>query len=398
MSDVKTKKEGAQQASKGSKGSMGAYAGVKHTTEYVRSHMATGGGTPIPKGHKMTNEHRVLQPRQDDGTFGHNADGEYGLKYPAHGKGVAIPMKLQDLALATGVQEIKDGIKAGTVINWNGKTQILLKDMSYKELKDYFAHFDEEQDEYYSAKFDEKKAYNDDPFESNEGKSAQSFSSNFAKKHGRMSDKEKNGIAKGAFILGNYDMSKMSNTTSAEMKSKFEQAEKGFKLSAVNTAGVVALDPNSDEYQTNKAYNEWYDAYHKNKSNSAGPTNQIPNSAGPKNDDGSNDSDDSDADFTNEIGNDNESSSSSTHSGAPKIEGVDKAPKGIFSNGSFSKGTIDYNNNPEHKKFFNAMAEDMKKNPDKYHMTPGQVKQLAVGGLLANLAKKGMLDILEFDY
>jgi hypothetical protein len=49
-----------------------------------RQTLATGGGQPIKKGGKWTNEKRVLQPRDEEGHFDYNSSAGYERKYDYH--------------------------------------------------------------------------------------------------------------------------------------------------------------------------------------------------------------------------------------------------------------------------------------------------------------------------
>lgn len=102
----------------------------KYSTEYLRSHMSTGGGEPIPKGEKWTHEKRTLQPRDPDtGQFGWNSDAGLNRKYPrGESRAKGIPLSVRRLNFNNGV------LKAGDVINIGGRTFVAPRDMTSGEV------------------------------------------------------------------------------------------------------------------------------------------------------------------------------------------------------------------------------------------------------------------------
>lgn len=204
-------------------------AGDKYSVEALRANMSTGGGEPIAKGKKMTNEKRVLQPRDPDtGHFTYNADAQYGLKYKQRAKG-AVPVGARSWVL-------NDGIKKGDKVNINDKVWIAIADMDKDAVIDYFKKFDEESQEYYSFKEGEEPSGSG--FEKNEGK-AETFSSKFVRKRGMPSKQEKEGIAEGKRVVGNVDLSVLGNTTQKEMAKKFNDIAQGIDIKSISTIGVA---------------------------------------------------------------------------------------------------------------------------------------------------------------
>lgn len=98
--------------------------------------MATGGGTPIPKGEKLKDHpevHRVEQPRDKDGQFTYNAVNNIPLKYGPT-RGTTIPPLLQGM-------KINFAQKSNKTVVLDGLTYVAKMDFTKEEfmemLKDY---------------------------------------------------------------------------------------------------------------------------------------------------------------------------------------------------------------------------------------------------------------------
>jgi hypothetical protein len=69
----------------GFKQDVGFQRNVNRTLEESRMTLNTGGGEPIPAGHKRTHEYRVLQPRDPEtGRFDYNSSANISRKYDYH--------------------------------------------------------------------------------------------------------------------------------------------------------------------------------------------------------------------------------------------------------------------------------------------------------------------------
>ena len=343
-------KSGASAAVKGQASKEKGKTGNKQTQGGVL--LSTGGGEPIKPGQKWTDEKRVLQPRDPEtGTFTYNSEAHWGLKYKQRNKAGTVPPSARELVLAAGIDPVDGVIKAGDVIVWNGKTQIVLQDMSVEELYDYFRKYDEASGEYYVGKAQSERQI---PSENRK------LSSNFASKQGRHSKAENEGIAKGDnpfAVVGRYDMSKLSNKTAAAIEAKYAEAANGFTPSGWSVEGAVIT---KDKYDANKRWNEGHPPVPKRsgKPNPTGPGNPP----------------------------------------APPAGGNPPAPpsggSGIVKRGKIDKSKVNYSK-PEQKRFFDGVSESINADPGKYGLTPEEAEQLT-GSILAEMAADGELD--DFDW
>lgn len=365
----KTPSPGGHEAHKGEASKeKGKTGNLQHANGVL---LSTGGGTPIGPGEKWTDEHRVLQPR-DEGTgkFTYNSEAHWGLKYKQRNKANTVPPSARELVLAAGIDKA-GGLKAGSVIVWNGKTQIILRDMSVEELYDYFKKYDEESGSYYKGR---------SLLEKGDKKDNQKLTSNMVAKQGRHSKAEKEAIEatkdtwnKGDFgVVGHYDMSKMSNKTADAMKAKFAEAAEGFDPkgwsvpeSTWKSRTIGNLPENSIQVAGDHPSNPKPLDNHNPKPNPTGPGNP------PK---------------------------------PPKGGGGDSSkPKKTSSSGGLvkdgkivDKSKINYSD-PTQKKYFDDIAADMKRNPKKYHMPPEMANAMS-GATIANGAKKGLFDKMNMKW
>ncbi len=333
--------------------------------------LSTGGGVPIDPGKKWTDERRVLQPRNAaNGKFTYNSEAHWGLKYKQRNKANTVPPSAMELVLAAGIDKA-GGLKAGSVIVWQGKTQIILKDMSVQELYDYFKKYDEETGDYYKGR---------SLLEKGDKKDNHRLTANMVAKQGRHSKAENEAIEatkgtwnKGDFgVVGHYDMSRMSNKTAEAMRAKFAEEAAGFDPQGWSVPKSTWKSRAAGSHQENAV-----DVAGKHPSDPkplGGRNPDVPNPTGPGK------------------GPDN----------PPKGggEGADSSPKGsksggIVKDGKVDKSKIDYSN-PTQKKYFDDLVSDMKKNPAKYHMTPEQAGK-ATGEKVARFAKKGGLDAMKWE-
>ena len=219
-----------------------------YSPESLRANMSTGGGTPIPRGHKWTNERRVLQPRDPDtGHFTYNADAELSLKYKSHGKKNADPVAMKGMRL-------NSDIKKGDVVNIGDETFIALKDISYKKMKDFFRRYSEEYGEHYSYGQLPSSATMADKFTEIAGNvKAVKLSDLLVKKKGRMSASEKQGISQDKDVVGKVDISKLGNKTKQEIADKIASAKKKFSPNGKVTQFVAPIS--AQKLQSNMASN-----------------------------------------------------------------------------------------------------------------------------------------------
>ena len=189
-------------------------SGDPYSVESLRANMATGGGEPIPKGKKRTNEKRVLQPRDPDtGQFEFNSSAMYGRKYPDRSIKDHMPIAGRGWLL-------NDGIKKGDKVNIDGKVWIAIQSIDKQALIDYFKKFNEGAGEYSGGEG---------------GEIRQKLSSSFIRKKGRQSKEEKEGIEAGQRTVGKVKLSALSKTSKAEMKAKFEEIKQGFNVEEWST-------------------------------------------------------------------------------------------------------------------------------------------------------------------
>ncbi len=334
---------GGHAAHKGQASKEKGKTGNKQTQSGVL--LSTGGGEPIKPGQKWTDEKRVLQPRDPEtGYFTYNSEAHWGLKYKQRNRAGTVPPSAKQLVLAAGINPIDGVIKKGDVIVWNGKTQIVLQDMSVEELYEYFRKYDENSGEYYVGKaLKEKQVPTDN----------KKLSSNLVSKQGRHSKAENEGIAKGDnpfAVVGHYDMSKLSNKTAAAIAKKVDEAAKGFTPSGWSVKGAVI---SKEKYDRNKRWNINHPI--------APISPKKPNPTGPAN--------------------------------PPTTGGGDGGSK-LVRGGKIDKSKVDYSK-PEQKKFFDEVSKSINSDPSKYGLTPEQAGQLT-GSILAEMAADGALD--DFDW
>lgn len=396
----KTPSPGGHEAHKGEASKeKGKTGNLQHANGVL---LSTGGGTPIDPGEKWTDEHRVLQPRdKGTGKFTYNSEAHWGLKYKQRNKANTVPPSARELVLAAGIDKA-GGLKAGSVIVWNGKTQIILRDMSVDELYDYFKKYDEESGDYYKGR---------SLLEKGDKKDNRKLTSSMAAKQGRHSKAEKEAIEatkdtwnKGDFgVVGHYDMSKMSNKTAEAMKAKFAEAAQGFdphgwsipestdgKIAIAklpeNNVPVTGSHPSSPEPMDNH--------------NPTGPGNPPTPPGGGKGSGGPHTPPPPPGGAVpNATGPQKEKSAPATDKGKETTS----KPKRMSSSGGLvkdgkivDKSKIDYSN-PVHKKYFDDVAADMKRNPKKYHMTPEMANAMN-GAIVANGAKKGLFDKMKMKW
>jgi hypothetical protein len=119
------------------------YDNIVDKKEVVRAQgsLATGGGEPIPKGHTRTNEHRVLQPRNKDGTFGYNSSAEISRKYDYHGKlgkDRTFPSHISQDVIGF-IKKAEDGTivfkEKDRIVDSQGKRWVASVDMSKEEFR-----------------------------------------------------------------------------------------------------------------------------------------------------------------------------------------------------------------------------------------------------------------------
>lgn len=119
----------------------------KKVEDIRANHMATGGGTPIPKGHKRTNEHRVLQPRDPEtGEFADNASANLERKYEQHSerngyerKGGKESQRRLPVALKREVKDLfesKDDVMRGDFITVEGRRIVAAMSMTKDQFRE----------------------------------------------------------------------------------------------------------------------------------------------------------------------------------------------------------------------------------------------------------------------
>lgn len=257
--------------------------GKRYDPASLRANMATGGGTPIPKGHKRTTEKRVMQPRDPDtGHFTYNADAELSLKYKSHGKGNADPVALRRMTL-------NGDIKKGDVVNWGESTFIAIEDIDARKIKDFLRHYDPETGEFYSYGTDgidfnamgKAKQIREGFTEINGKVLANKLSDLFVKKQGRMAKSEKEGIEQGdKRVVGHVDLDKVGDRTKNEVASKLASYKAGFypKWQA-DSIMAPSLDP--QQLAKNQAHNKNAAAFGGGKSQPSQPMAATPTGGNP---------------------------------------------------------------------------------------------------------------------
>lgn len=154
----------------------------KEDVEKSKKTLATGGGEPIPKGQKMTDEKRVLQPRDPEtGQFDYNASADIERKYEYHAErnGLRDPKDWNEShrRLPKALQQVyqdffqddkgnpgifsEEGVREGQKMSANGQRFIASLEMDKKEFIDLITSVshDEEGKAHLSSKtYDSKGA------------------------------------------------------------------------------------------------------------------------------------------------------------------------------------------------------------------------------------------------
>ena len=384
------KKQGAAQALATHSG--GGETPKKYSVESLRANMSTGGGEPIPAGHKWTNEKRRLQPRNPDtGQFTYNSDAQYGLIYKSHGKGNATPVGMMRY-------EFGEGIKKGDKISINEKVWLAIRDIDIDTLRDYFRHFDEESGEYYS--YGELPSDIAGKIEEETTKvstlKANTLSSAIIRKRGRKSKEEQEAMEQGKTKLGTFDMTKLGKTSKAEMKKAMQDFLDGMTPSEKVTMKTTKIS--LEKKAKNEAYNVYKDSqgwiagapfhqgFWQTKPNFAGtkPAQQPAQQPAPT------------AQTTAPAPTEPEEPAKEEKQGeTPKSGKFSKKPAGLFVGKKMQKNNVNYSN-PEQKEFFDDFAERVKRQPKLFNATPEQAAILT-GQMIAYMAKKGAFDGMEFN-
>lgn len=344
----------------------------KYSPEALRKNMSTGGGTPIPAGHKWTNEHRVLQPRDpDNGHFTYNADAKLGLKYKSHGKADATPIGARAFGLAPGAI-----IKKGDVVNIAGTTWTAIEDIDYEKVKEFYRRWDEGRGEYYSYGQLPSQATLKESFEliSETVHDAKQFSDFFVKKQGRMSKGEKEGIEKGDTVVGKVDIDMVGDKTKAEISAKMDSLQKGF---TPNLAEGVATKISPEKFDFNTKYNAMVDEKAKGDIGDIIKDTPVP---------------------PEDLKPEEPAKPEEKPEEPAKPEEKPSKPGEISAKDisyKLNHGGFDYYNNPQHKQALDTMAADIKRHPEKYHMTADSVKGVT-GEKLAYLANHGSFKNIPF--
>ena len=113
--------------------------------------LATGGGEPIAKGHKRTNERRVLQPRDPEtGKFDYNSSANLSRKYDYHadrngshgGKGGGgVHKTVPYFARGLEATFAKIGVKKGDVISAKSQKYISTCDMTAEQFRNMLENY-----------------------------------------------------------------------------------------------------------------------------------------------------------------------------------------------------------------------------------------------------------------
>jgi hypothetical protein len=116
-----------------------------------KSTLATGGGEPIKKGHKRTNERRVLQPRDPEtGKFDYNSSANLSRKYDYHadrngshgGKGGGgVHKTVPYFARGLEATFAKTGVKKGDVISAKSQKYISTCDMTAEQFRNMLENY-----------------------------------------------------------------------------------------------------------------------------------------------------------------------------------------------------------------------------------------------------------------
>lgn len=115
---------------------------------------ATGGGTPLPKGHKLKDHpeaHRVTQPRDEKGRFTYNSMNKKGRKFKYHakkkvvvnGKEKWVEKTKEEMSIPPVLLNIKfeGAIKAKDRIIYNGKLYVAGVDISKEDFIDMYREY-----------------------------------------------------------------------------------------------------------------------------------------------------------------------------------------------------------------------------------------------------------------
>lgn len=216
------KKKNLSDIVKKSKG--GGALDSRYSVKSLRANMSTGGGQPIPKGHKWTTEKRVEQPRDPvTQQFEYNASADLGLEYKSRGK--KIPIAARRLGISENVFR-----HTGNVVLIDGDTWVNVRgdDLTHEQFVDFFKEWHEGDKDFVN-------------------KENTSLTKMFDKKRGRMSKAEKEAQKNKDYVVNeHYDF----------------QGEVGPFLASkkkVSTKMFRELDKDSDKFKSNKKWNEDFD-------------------------------------------------------------------------------------------------------------------------------------------
>lgn len=139
----------------GFKQDVGFQRNVNRTLEESRMTLNTGGGEPIPAGHKRTHEYRVLQPRDPEtGRFDYNSSANISRKYDYHaerngshgGEGGGGDRKtLPYFARGWLAKYAEEGVKKGDIIEGDYQRYISTIDMTPEEFRDQIENYLEDE-------------------------------------------------------------------------------------------------------------------------------------------------------------------------------------------------------------------------------------------------------------
>lgn len=237
--------------------------------------VSTGGGEPIPEGEKMTTQDRdPAQPRTDDGKFGTKASAGMVRKYPDHAwrgtyakgsdmdnakneatrKAIWLKNHKTDVDQAKDVrkhyaQKFAQKMKAGTKVAVNEKVFVVAIDMDVNDFIDMLRTYSDKGEGSFPG--DKamvlKKGARTDAEKAALAKSAGTQHGNIEVVTG------KGGGAEIAYLKTPYMESSVKNAVAA-YKAEKKAGNPGYDYS--QTIQKVKLDPNSDKYKKNAAYNE----------------------------------------------------------------------------------------------------------------------------------------------
>lgn len=140
MAITKKKQSTAGRFNQPGKTSAGEQLNSPKQIEDSRKTLAPGGGQPIGKGKKWTNEKRVLQPRDEEGHFDYNSSAGYERKYEYHaerngshggagggGKYKTLPTYARDnFDIETCIQK---GMKKGDILSMSDSNVKIIANM-----------------------------------------------------------------------------------------------------------------------------------------------------------------------------------------------------------------------------------------------------------------------------